>query len=327
MIGSATTMTSSAPASPSSRSRAATCAAEPSIAGAPGVLGPLAGAAGEADEGAGAAEHVGGLAAGGARRGIDRRAERGEALGAVAEVGEPRVPPGRVRKRDGEHARSVGADHQRGRDGGAGEEHRVVRLPEAPGDRDALAREQPADDPEGLLEAADAAVVGEAVGAELALVPACPETEHEAAAADLRDRRRHLGDQRRRVEGGARDQRAEADPLGGRGEGGQHRPRLPRAALRAAVPGCVEQVIAHPDGVEPDLLRGPRHREVLRPAHLALDLGELDADPQAAAPAGRHQLPTSWRAEIIAMRGSPRSRRTLKAIAPVTSGSPRYVAT
>ena len=42
---------------------------------------------------------------------------------------------------------------------------------------------------------------------------------------------------------------------------------------------AVEQVVADPDRVEAARLRRPRHREVLRPADLALDLGELDADP------------------------------------------------
>ena len=45
----------------------------------------------------------------------------------------------------------------------------------------------------------------------------------------------------------------------------------------------IEQVLADPDRVEPEVLDGAGHVEELRPADLALDLGELDADLERAA--------------------------------------------
>ena len=53
---------------------------------------------------------------------------------------------------------------------------------------------------------------GIAVGAELRLVPARSEPEDEPAVTQFVDRRRLLGEQRRVVEVGARDERAELDP-------------------------------------------------------------------------------------------------------------------
>ena len=44
---------------------------------------------------------------------------------------------------------------------------------------------------------------------------------------------------------------------------------------------AVEQVVADPERVEPDLLRGPRHRRDLVPARLVLHLGQLNPDPHA----------------------------------------------
>src|SRR5215211_4940211 len=150
-------------------------------------------------------------------------------------------------------------------------------LPIISGKRHADAPEQAAHDRERLLEARDPVVVRNPERAELGLVPARAEAEHEAPAADLVDRRGHLRDQPRRVTAGARDQRTEPHALGRRRERREQRPRLPRRALGPPV-AAVEQVVADPDRVEAALLGGARHREVLRPAHLALDLGKLDAD-------------------------------------------------
>ena len=127
---------------------------------------------------------------------------------------------------------------------------------------------------EGLLEARDTLVVRDAERVELAPVPARAEPEHEAPLAHLVDRRRHLRQHARRVEARAGHERPEPHPLGHRRERGQQRERLPRPALRIVI----EQVVAEPDRLEPDLLGRPRHREVLGPAHVALDLWELDAD-------------------------------------------------
>ena len=54
----------------------------------------------------------------------------------------------------------------------------------------------------------------------------------------------------------------------------------PRA--RPVLP-AIEEVLADPDRVEAEVLDGPGHVEQLRPAHLALDLGELDADLERPA--------------------------------------------
>jgi class 3 adenylate cyclase len=71
--------------------------------------------------------------------------------------------------------------------------------------------------------------------------------------------------------------RAEPKTLGRSRQRRQQRPRFPRTALLAAV-SAVEQMVAEPDRVETDLLSRARHRQVLRPAHLALDLRKLNAD-------------------------------------------------
>ena len=55
----------------------------------------------------------------------------------------------------------------------------------------------------------------------------------------------------------------------------------PRGSRFAGQP--IEEVIADPDRVEPERLGAPGKRDVLRPADLALDLGELDADLEWAA--------------------------------------------
>ena len=86
-----------------------------------------------------------------------------------------------------------------------------------------------------------------------------------------------LGEQRRVVEVRARDERPELH-AGRRGGDGRHRgPRLPRAARRPVGPS-IEEVLADPDRVVAEVLDGADHVEDLRPADLALDLGQLDAD-------------------------------------------------
>ena len=83
-----------------------------------------------------------------------------------------------------------------------------------------------------------------------------------------------------------------------RGERGHAPSSIPRPALRPPVV-AVEQVIADPDRVEPDLLGGARHREVLGPAHDALDLGQLHSDAQGAGHPGhsRRKRPNGTRGE------------------------------
>ena len=79
----------------------------------------------------------------------------------------------------------------------------------------------------------------------------------------------------------AGDQRPELDPRRRGGDRGQQRPRLPRAASRPILP-AIEEVLADPHGVEPEVLDRAGHVEELGPADLALDLGELDADLERA---------------------------------------------
>ena len=87
-----------------------------------------------------------------------------------------------------------------------------------------------------------------------------PRPEDEAAAAQLVDRRRLLGEHRRLVEARARDQGPELDPRGRRRERGEQRPGLPRPARRPVLPP-VQEVVADPHRVEPDALHGTGHRE------------------------------------------------------------------
>src|SRR5581483_2522345 len=145
----------------------------------------------------------------------------------------------------------------------------------------ALAGEHPPDDLERLLETGDAMVVGEPERPVLGLVPPRAEAEDEPAAADLGDRRRHLRQQPGWVEARAGDERSERHPLGDSRQRREQRPDLPGAALVASV-AAVEQVVAEPDRVEAARLRDPRHRGVLGPAGLVLDLRKLDADADHA---------------------------------------------
>src|SRR5258708_39325487 len=86
-----------------------------------------------------------------------------------------------------------------------------------------------------------------------------------------------------------RDERPKLDTLGGGGKGGKRGPRLPRSP-RAAAGQVIEQVVTKPQRVEPDALRGPGHREQLRPPDPPLDLGQLDTD--AARTRHSRTLPT-----------------------------------
>jgi len=146
--------------------------------------------------------------------------------------------------------------------------------------RHALAGEQSADDRERLVEARDVVVERQAERAELLLVPPGAEGSNKPTAAQFVDGSRLPGEDSRRVECGARDERADLDVLRDSREPRERRPAIPRPPLRAAV-AAVEQVVAHPDRVEAALLDCSRHRCKLGPAHLALDFGELDADPHA----------------------------------------------
>ena len=106
------------------------------------------------------------------------------------------------------------------------------------------------DDRERLLEPPDAVVERVAERVEFGLVPAAPDTQDEPSAADVIERGRHLGQQRGVAEGRAHDDRPELHPAGGLGDGRQDRPALVDPGRLAVEP--VEQVVEHPDRVEPD---------------------------------------------------------------------------
>ena len=186
---------------------------------------------------------------------------------------------------------------------------RVVRARE----REALAGQRAADDLERLLEARHPLVVRDAERVELALVPARAEAEHEPPAADLVDRRGHLGDQPRRVKADAGHQRADRHARRDRRQRGHQRPHLPRALV------LVEQVVAEPDRVEARLLGGDRHRPVLGPADLSFDLRKLNSDAHTRARYAR--APSSRpaprrRARGRAASGGPACRSPIRASPP-----------
>ena len=118
---------------------------------------------------------------------------------------------------------------------------------------------------------------GKAVRPELWLVPARSEAEHEPAAAQLVDGRGLFCEQGWIVEGRAGDERPELDTRGRSRDRSEHRPGFPWPA-GSAVLVAVEEVFADPDGVEPEILDRAGHVEEFGPAHVPLDLGELDAD-------------------------------------------------
>src|SRR5205814_3206956 len=97
-------------------------------------------------------------------------------------------------------------------------------------------------------------VVREAERPIFRVVPPGAESEHDPPAGDLVDGDRHLREQARVAEGDAGDQLSELDPARRCREGGEQRPRLVDVLGRLVVPSGPE-VIAYPDGVEPDLLR------------------------------------------------------------------------
>ena len=209
--------------------------------------------------------------------------------GPVAGVGEPDVPRIGVSHRGTEHPRPLRADHQRRavRSRPARKKLAIPGLVPPPIEVDGALAEKRPDDREGLLEAIDPVVERVPVGTELGFVPAGAEAEDEATAAQLIDRRGLLREKGGVVEVRAGDEWAELDPRRGRRDRGEERPRFPRTAWRPVLP-AIEKVLADPHRVEALVLDGTGHVEKLGPAHLALDLGQLDPDFQAGGGHGRH---------------------------------------
>ena len=231
-----------------------------------------------------------------------------------------------MRERGAEQPVAVGPEHHRHAPRRLREQHRVLDVCEAPLERHALAREQATHDLERLLEPRGALPERDAERAELGLVPAGADPEDEPSAAHLVDRRRHPGEDPGRVERRAGDQRAEPDAFGGRREGRERRPRVPRPAFGASV-APVQQVVAEPDRVEAGGLGRASHRDDLGPPHVAFDLGELDAD--AELPGHRRSVrsspPTSparpsCAGSVPSGPARPRARRVLRRRARRASG-------
>ena len=151
--------------------------------------------------------------------GIDGRLDAGESVGGVAVVAPPHVPRVDVRQRDRLHPRADRADQQRrsARARRAWMEHAVGDVVVGAVEVDRAVAQQGADDRERFGEAVDAVVVRESEGGVLTLVPAGAETEDQPPVGGGVDRRRHLGEHRRRVEARRRHQRPELDPIRGRG--------------------------------------------------------------------------------------------------------------
>ena len=225
-----------------------------------------------------------------------------------------------------QHPRAVRPDHERRAAGprAARQELAVAGLVVRAVEVDRPVAEQRPDDRERLLEPVDPMVEREAERAELGLVPAGPEAEDEPAAADLVDRGRLLGQHRRVVEARARHERPELDPRRRGGEAGERRPRLPRAARLA--------------GPASDTAGGRRPRSSrsrassiaraisseLGPAHLALDLGELDADLQGthgAEPSSRPRLDRATRRRSDPARPAPGGPRRAGCATPSHTSS------
>jgi hypothetical protein len=88
----------------------------------------------------------------------------------------------------------------------------VAQLMEAPGPGDRRAAQQRDDDLQLLLEPRPSVAGGNAIHGVLRAGKARAEPEHEPAAADPVDARRHLGQQRGMPEHGRRDQSAQRQP-------------------------------------------------------------------------------------------------------------------
>ena len=120
----------------------------------------------------------------------------------------------------------------------------------------------------------------EAVRRVLSLVPPCAEPELEAAARHVVDRRRRLREHRGVAEGDRRDERAEPDPLGPRGQSGQCRDGVERRSF--APPDDREVVIRAEQPLEPAALADVRKRQPLVPGDALLSFHH-QAEPHRSA--------------------------------------------
>ena len=190
-------------------------------------------------------------------RGEQVRAPLLEPLVREAEPG--RVPRVRVAGCQPQHAFALGGDEDRRSSrysGGAGrgrDQHRVLDVVPAAVEGDPLAVEEWPDDRQRLLEPARPVVEGVAERGVLRLVPAGAEAQDQASVRHLVQRRRHLGQERRRPEARPQHDRAQLHALRDRGGGREQRPGLVDAVL-GLIRQPEDEVVVDPEAVEAALL-------------------------------------------------------------------------
>ncbi len=183
-----------------------------------------------------------------------------------------------VARREPEHPLALGGDEDRQRrPSRRRQEDGVVDARPLSAVRDPLTADERHDDPERVLEPAHPVIEGETERVVLGLVPAAAQAQDEPAAGHLVRGRGHLGEQPGIPERGRQDERSELDLVGHRRERAQQRPRLVDAHL-ATVVLAEEEVVAHPQAVDPARLRLPGDRGDLHPRTATTVLGGLRQD-------------------------------------------------
>ena len=181
-----------------------------------------------------------------------------------------------------EHARLLAGDEDRrpsGTDRLRKQLH-VLRAMPAALEAHRLAAQQRRDDLHPLVEAAHAVVERVAEGVELRLVPAAAEAQDQPPSADLVQLGGHLRHERGVPERERQHERADLDPRGDRGNGGEHGPRLVDAERALVV--AEDEVVRAPHRVEPGLLGRERHgAQVGEAARLVGPEGQHQSDLHA----------------------------------------------
>ena len=170
-------------------------------------------------------------------------------------------------------------------------------------EREALAGPRAAQDLHGIHRPRQALGERDAEHAELLGTPGDAEAERQPALAELVDDGRVLGQPQGIVQRRQDDAGAQPDPIGGRGEGRQHRQQRGQVSVRGAV------VLAHPGGVEAQRLGEAdqlervavllRERPIRPGRHLPRE--QPDADAQRH---GGHATPGDARVPTLTSRGA-----------------------
>ena len=134
------------------------------------------------------------------------------------------------------------------------------------------------------------------------LVPAGPQPEDESPLGRGIDGRRLLGEHRGSVEAGRCDEWTDLDRRGRRGDRCKRGPHFPWPTIVHIE--FVEQMIAEPEGIEPDGLGRPGHRNELGKRHFPFDFRELDTDQHA----GLRHLASVAMTRISSLLGDPANR-------------------